>query len=356
MIVIGAGPAGSEAAFRLAKLGYDTLIVEKEAGLREKACAGGVERVVLDEFGRPPNSVIEREISNLVVISRGLYRVNFSIDRSLLTVMRSKYDYWLQRRAVEQGATLRTHTKVKQVSLKGHPTITVNSGTKLRTRFLVDASGAYSIVRRSHGEYWSSNDIAVGVQYHINLLSHQIDDRIGDCCELYFDSTSAPGGYYWIFPKRDIVAVGVCGIASCLQRERINLREKLDAFIRKHPIASQKLSEGVIRFRQSAILPVRLCENLVYPNAVIVGDAGGFINPLFKGGIYEAHKSAEIASKYGNAFLETGESDRLLGYEAEIKARFHQVYESNRLILNMLNSDELFDRLIDSLIEKRAQY
>jgi len=345
VIVIGAGPAGSEAAFRLARLGYEVLMVEKEVGMREKACAGGIERIVLNEFGWPSDSIIEREISNLLFVSRGLYRANFSIENSLITVMRSKYDSWLQRRAMEQGAKLTEKTKVKKVMVKGNPTITVNSGRTLTARLLIDASGAHSILRRSQGVFWSREDIAVSVQYHIELSSQEIDERIGNCCEMYFDSTTAPEGYYWIFPKREVVAVGVCGSVSLLQRDRINLKANLDVFIQKYPFASQKLSDGSIRLRQSAILPFRLCHKLVYKNALLIGDAAGLINPLSKGGIYAAQKSASIASKYANAFLETGRQEQLVGYEAEIKAQFHQPYEANRLLVKMLSDDALMDLL-----------
>jgi electron transfer flavoprotein-quinone oxidoreductase len=353
VIVIGAGPAGSEAAFRLAKRGHKVLIVEKEAATREKACAGGVGRIEPDEFGQPPNNIIEREITQLLFVSRGLYRANFSIDHSLITVMRSKYDSWLQRRAIEQGAKIIEKTRVKKVMLKGNPKIIVNSGTILKTRLLVDASGAQSVIRRSLGLGWSREDIAIAVQYHIKLSSQEIDEKIGNCCELYYDSTSAPEGYYWIFPKRDIVAVGIGASASRLQSYRINLKEKLDFFINKHPLVSPKLHNGKIKLRQSAILPFGICKKIVYPNAVIVGDAGGFVNPIFKDGIYSARKSAEIASKYGNAFLETGQQEQLSGYELKIKARFHNQRESNRLIGNILNDDEIIDKLIQKATQTK---
>ncbi len=351
VIVIGAGPAGSEAAFRIAKLGYDVLMLEKEVGTREKACGGGVGKIALDEFDRPPDDIIEREVTNFLLVSRSLYSVNFSLDRfsvdsSLITVMRSKYDSWLQRRAVEQGAKFIEKAKVTKILLKDYPEITVNSGTLFKTRLLIDASGAQSIVRRNLGLVWSRKDIAIGMQYHVELSSQDIDKRFENCCEFYFDSTTAPEGYYWIFPKRESVAVGICGSASIILNRRIDLKDKLDHFIERHPLVSHKLYDGHIKLRKSGILPLRICDELVFKNAMIVGDAGGFVNSLSKGGIYSARKSSEIASQYAVTFLETGQQEELLGYEAEVKNRFRDQSESNKLIIRVLNDDEFLDKLI----------
>ena len=62
VIVIGAGPAGSEAAFGLASLGYDVLVLERDKLDREKPCGGAIQGVELEEFGKPPFDVVEREI------------------------------------------------------------------------------------------------------------------------------------------------------------------------------------------------------------------------------------------------------------------------------------------------------
>jgi len=61
VIVIGAGPAGSEVASRLASLGYDILVLEKDRLDREKPCGGAIQGIEIQEFGKPPSDVVERK-------------------------------------------------------------------------------------------------------------------------------------------------------------------------------------------------------------------------------------------------------------------------------------------------------
>jgi hypothetical protein len=124
--------------------------------------------------------------------------------------------------------------------------------------------------------------------------------------------------------------------------------------VKHHPIASPKLRDGKVKYLQSGIMPIKVSEKLVYKNALIVGDAGGLVNPLHKGGIFPARKSAEIASKYAKAFLESGREEQLHGYESEIRHEFYeQNYRYDRLIQNIFADDEIVDKLIQRANEKQ---
>src|SRR3989304_639160 len=118
VVVIGAGPAGSEIAYRLATAGIDVLVVEKDHLDREKPCGGGIQIKELMDFGMPPAHVIERKITSVRIISsandvletRSNGKWPFSI-----TVKRSVYDRHLQQRAARAGASFQSQARVTDI-------------------------------------------------------------------------------------------------------------------------------------------------------------------------------------------------------------------------------------------------
>ena len=98
VVVIGAGPAGAEIAYRLAQAGFKVMVLEKDLLNREKSCGGGLQVSEIAEFGPPPAAVIERKIHNVRLISpeNNLLEIDIS-DGELcsVNVRRSTYDRYL---------------------------------------------------------------------------------------------------------------------------------------------------------------------------------------------------------------------------------------------------------------------
>lgn len=349
VIIIGAGPGGSEAAFRLASEGYSVLVLEKDRLDREKTCGGGLQGMELEEFGELPNSIIERRITHARLVSHNLNILKVLSDPQGATVKRSKYDRYLQKRAEQKGAIFQEKSKVQKVYLKELPEVICGGECKDRfsAKLLIDASGHHSVVRKSMGIIWKKNQIGATYQYWLRIDKSQIDGQIGDCCEFYFDSTIIPEGYVWIFPKREVVAVGIGSMADVIVKKKINLKNKLNYFIKRHPIASRKLAGGKIVFKQGSIAPLRIAERIVFPSTLVVGDAGGFVNPLHGGGIYPARKSAKIACKYALEYLDTGRQEDLQDYDSEIREFFYeQNYRWDMLMRPLVHDDKLMNGLI----------
>jgi len=104
VIVSGAGPSGSIAAFYCAEMGMRTLLLERNAIPREKCCAGGVlQRSIGSLPFELPSSVVEREILGFTV-QIGDYRKEFSFGRRAgVVVKRSKLDEFLAKKRKRQG-------------------------------------------------------------------------------------------------------------------------------------------------------------------------------------------------------------------------------------------------------------
>ena len=314
VLVAGAGPAGSEFAFRMARLGYKVLVLERDSLDREKPCGGGIQTQEILEFGPLPEDVVERHIENARIIAPdgGLLEVPRYLEACGATVKRSVYDRWLSRRAQEAGASYLAHARVVAADLDAQGA-TVHAQTPAGTltargRLLAVATGgtARELMASLGFTFFKTGSYAVTSQYWIELGRDVIDERIGNAIEIYNGASIVPKGYAWIFPKRDVVTVGIGCDASVLEKESITLRRRLDHFLAHHPIASRKLEGGRVVRRDGGPIPFFVASRLTGPSTILLGDAGGFGNAIHGGGIYQARKSAAIAERYGRDFLENG--------------------------------------------------
>jgi len=64
-LVVGAGPAGSTAAYRLAREGANVLLLDKACFPRDKPCGGGLSVRAMRELPFDPQPVVERVIDRL---------------------------------------------------------------------------------------------------------------------------------------------------------------------------------------------------------------------------------------------------------------------------------------------------
>jgi flavin-dependent dehydrogenase len=98
-----------------------------------------------------------------------------------------------------------------------------------------------------------------------------------------------PGGYGWVFPKGDHVNVGVGGWGSIGPRARVYLKELCE----RHGIDVRDVTS--LRGHR---LPMRRPRTRVgAANALLVGDAAGFVDPVSGDGMYEAFVSARLAAQ-----------------------------------------------------------
>lgn len=109
--VVGAGPAGSYAAYRLAEQGFDVLIVDREQSPREKTCGGGVSKKTLEILQTHDidcSPVAEQRVTSALLT----YGNRDTVVKELgshagLTTLRSAFDHLILSRATEEGADFR---------------------------------------------------------------------------------------------------------------------------------------------------------------------------------------------------------------------------------------------------------
>ncbi|MCX5825895.1 MAG: NAD(P)/FAD-dependent oxidoreductase [Deltaproteobacteria bacterium] len=145
VIIAGAGPAGSLAAYELAILGVPVLILEKSPFPRDKVCGAGLTYKILREIPFDVSPVLETQIHN-IIFSSG-FREGFtrtSAEPILYCTNRDKLDDFLLKKAVKEGARVIHGAKVMEVTQeKEFVTVVTRAGT-FRSKLVIGADGASS--------------------------------------------------------------------------------------------------------------------------------------------------------------------------------------------------------------------
>jgi len=103
--IVGAGPAGSSLAYRLAGEGFDVVLIDKEPFPRKKICAGGLPPKVLKFLPCNISPVVQNEVFQVNISHELRDELVRSYEKVLIyTVNRERFDEFLVRQAEVAGA------------------------------------------------------------------------------------------------------------------------------------------------------------------------------------------------------------------------------------------------------------
>jgi flavin-dependent dehydrogenase len=171
--IVGAGPAGSQAAFILENTGYEFLVLDKEKFPRPKPCAGILPPRIFSELSIP-EEIIERPLDGYRVHSPSGLIVESEFPKPGAIVRRDKFDDLLVKRLKRKPEL----THVVGFEIKEHCVELKGRDTSIEAKIVIGSDGANSIFldhmkknvpidRRSH-------DFALGVQYEVSLPEETI--------------------------------------------------------------------------------------------------------------------------------------------------------------------------------------
>jgi geranylgeranyl reductase family protein len=311
-IVVGAGPAGSTTAYRLARAGARVCMLDRATFPRDKPCGGGLTLRAVRELPFSVEPVVEDAVDRLEL---GLaYRRRFvkhADEPLILMTQRRRLDAFLaERAALEAGVEFRDGAKVTSVSAGGSVDV---AGERLDADVVIGADGANGVSGRAAGPI---PELGVALEGNV---SHDHVDPARYRGRAVVELGVVPGGYAWVFPKGDHVNVGVGGWGT----EGPHLRERLAALCRAYGIDATRVTQ--LRGHR---LPMRGARRRpVDGRVLLVGDAAGLVDPLSGDGMYEAFVSGRLAAaavldgkpaRYADDFTRTFAAPEALSWRAKV--------------------------------------
>ena len=300
--IIGAGPAGSTAAYLLSKVGLNVMLIDKYLFPRNKLCGGLVSvktlKLLEQIFNETEQSLNEKQIINLssnkfefVCKKKSLGK--FYTKTPTHFVERKLYDKFLLDKALDSGAKIIYGEEVKEVDLDSN-TLVISKGKTISSKYIIGADGANSITRKEFEklgaldkESWLTNlGFALETFIDKDKLSFETDIMY-----LYFGYMKT--GYAWVFPNKDKAVIGIGGLLKELNNK--DLKDIFTNFLMSLGIDKKTVDDCIKDIRGHPIPFGNFIENPVYKNTILIGDAAGLVNPVTGEGIYYAQRSAQVA-------------------------------------------------------------
>jgi menaquinone-9 beta-reductase len=311
VLVIGAGPGGSAAAYHLARRGVDVLVAEKATFPREKVCGDGLTPrgvLALERMGVDPLDPGFERVDGLRIYTR---RTTLELSWPKLHdfpdygLVRTRHDLdeLLARRAEKAGALLWEGAEVL------HPVLTdgwVTGATvrkddeeiEVRARYVLAADGAASRIGAGAGvRRDGTRPLGIAARRY-----YRIDRTPGPWLEVWmdlWDGDDLMPGYGWLFPVADgTINLGAGLLNTFKNFKDLSAPRVFEAFAAMLP-ASWNVSEETAEGRAlSGPLPMGFNRRpAAVPGMLLVGDAAGIVNPFNGEGIAYAMESAELAAE-----------------------------------------------------------
>ena len=285
VLIVGAGPAGSTLAYKLARLGIDVLFLDRAKFPRRKTCGGGVNVRALRLLPFDLTPVVEGVITG-ISFTRNLEEPIFRryAEPLLVTVQREAFDHFLVQQAQQAGAQFFDETHFLSCVQKNDSVQVETSGGICVARLVVGADGAQSTVAKTLDIIQGKSQfLAVHSEVPTSVMSWPESDVI------HIDWGSLRRSYAYLFPRKNFLAVGAGGVGAPVAEMKNYQRSFL-------AIRWQK--EETLPFSAAGFfLPLHRKRTAIQKGrCLLLGDAAGLVDPLTGEGIYFAIRSAQLAA------------------------------------------------------------
>lgn len=358
VIVVGAGPAGSATAHRLASAGRDVLLLERAAFPRDKVCGDGltpraVRSLVTMGVDISPEAGWARNRGLRIVANGRTYELPWpTLERFPdfgLVRARMELDEILARHAAAAGARLVERTKVlgptrddrtgrvtgvlaQPTDDRGRP---VGPQVAYRAPVVVAADGVSSRMAVAMG-IGRREDRPMGVAVRAYEPSPRAAEPwMESWLELRSDGALLPG-YGWVFGLADgrvNIGLGILNTSRAFQN--VDYRDHLRRWLRETPEHWQLREHADTARIGGMALPMGFNRQPHYlKGMLLVGDAGGMVNPFNGEGIDYALEAGALAGRRVDAALDQprahGREAQLHGYAEDLKAVYGGYYTLGR--------------------------
>ena len=360
--MVGAGPAGSTTAYYLAQAGLDVLVLEKSRFPREKVCGDGLTPRGVKALVAMGISVSEQDgwVRNqgLRVIGAGkrlelAWPELSSYPGYGLVRPRTDLDQMLARRAQQAGARICEGVTVtgpvlddRTGRITGVTANTEDGEQTYRGRIVVAADGNSSRLSVAMG-LRKRDDRPLGVAVRTYYTSPRHDDDYLESWLDLWDGDRLLPGYGWIFGMGDgtsNVGLGLLNTSAAFGHTDYHalLRKWLAGMPAEWGFTEENRTQPI----RGAALPMGFNRTPHYHQGLLlVGDAGGMVNPFNGEGIAYAMESGEILARtviQALARARWAQAERVLaGYPAALNDAYGGYYALGRVFVKLIGQPTL---------------
>ena len=336
--IIGGGPGGLIAAYRLARCGWDVAVFEEHAAAGEPVhCTGVLALEAFDEFDAPRSAIL-----NPLITARFFGPSGASIQYSTngveaVVVDRRAFDDELCRQAKSAGAEVQVGTKITDLQVS-HRSVLVRGAdrTIVEARACILACGAnYSFQRR----------LGLGMPpLYLQSVQLEVPAAAAGDVEIHFGAV-APKGFAWVVPVHRTSGVFARVGLMCEHDAREHFNRFLARVGARWQMGTGDCVDPAIQPR-SKILPLVPIARTYGTRLLAVGDAAGLVKATTGGGIYYSLLSGSLAADVLSDALRNDDLDEseLSVYEQRWRSVLGDELAAQlalRQIANGLSNDEI---------------
>jgi flavin-dependent dehydrogenase len=350
VLIIGGGPAGSTAATLLARKGFSVTLLERER----------FPRFQVGESLLPYNNDLFARLGVTVPLAKGSFTPKYGAGfvtadgalgytfrfrenlpeayHSSFQVKRAEFDELLLRNAAANGVDVREETAVTAVDLADpkHATVTTSTGERIDARFVIDASGHGAFLGNRLGDKADVEELKkVAVFAHYKNVPRPEGRDAGNTIIVVLRDA-----WFWLIPvSADTMSVGLVVGQDHLRGCGLTPEELLERTIAGAPYLAERMNDA------ERVTPVYVRRDFSFmmkrrtgKNFALIGDAAGFLDPIFSTGVFMAMKSADIAADAIEQRLRRGSMRLLRRYDRSFQSAMDKYF---RFITNFYRREFL---------------
>jgi flavin-dependent dehydrogenase len=350
-IIIGGGPGGSTAGAFLGKAGQRVLVLEREVFPRfhigESLLPFGND--VLKDSGawaKIDGAGFQRKYGAEFVVANGSRWQRFWFARGLVPrygetfqVERAKFDHVLLDHAASCGCEVRQCCAAKDITRDGDGWCVRLERGEVRGRWLIDASGRDSFLGRTLRFAKKPMNLTkrIAVYAHFKGVYRNSGDAEGHITIVRLED-----GWFWLIPLAEgKMSVGMVRTLEDLKRSGGTAEEWFAKTVASSSELTRRMkgAEQIGQFYKTSDYSYHH-EQMAIDRAIMVGDAAGFIDPIFSSGVHIVTKSGQIAAG--------------LIQQAEAKKRGLTVAEQRRYSRDVHRYMEVYREMISMYYDNRS--
>lgn len=363
-VVVGAGPAGSTAAYTLAKRGFKVLLLERGRVPGSKNIFGG--RVYSKPLEEIYPNLKDAPIQRWVVKERfslfhagGIVSLDYEgrVGRSFICYL-SELSSWMARQAEEAGSTVVTEITVDGLVVEDGFVKGVKVGDEVvESEAVIDCEGVNRLLLEKAGfaKELRADQVALGVKETLKIDSEEIESRFGlgekeglSWIMLGDVTGGLPGGAF-LYTNRGAVSLGLVLMLSSARKLNEHVSRLVEK-IRLHPFLSRYLKGSSIVEYSAHLIPEAGSVMLVHPYSnglLVAGDAAGYLLNLgytYRGVDFAAYSGYLAAQAFEKAYSQGDFSKRGLSWYAHLLKKSFVLKQIVKFkgLRKILNDEALF--------------